>query len=92
LTPVPDQRYGIRMPRRSLLADPEQAELIRRWGDELRLERLRQRIKQVDLAAVAGIAQATVSETENGRGSYESCGAMAKALDIELTPAVEAGA
>lgn len=62
----------------------ELADTVAQWGDDLRLERLRRRLRQADIAARAGISQASVSETENGRGSPETCAAIASALGVDL--------
>lgn len=71
------------MPKK--VADGEvTSEVLRKWADTLYLERHRRRLKQVDVAAMAGVSQATLSETENGRGSFDSCMAIANALGIDL--------
>lgn len=56
----------------------------KRWGDELRLERCRQRLNQSDIAQRAGVAGPTVSKVENGRGSLDAFLKVAKALKVEL--------
>lgn len=53
-------------------------------ADAIRLERHRQRKKQAEVARSAGLAQATVSEAENGRASLEAFQAIATALGIDL--------
>lgn len=60
------------------------ADLGETWADVIRLERHRQRLKQAEVAHKADLAQATVSEAENGRASLEAFQAIAAALRINL--------
>lgn len=58
------------------------------WADAIYVERHRQRLKQVEVARLVGLDQATISYAERGFASEESFRAIAKALGIEL-PEVE---
>jgi transcriptional regulator with XRE-family HTH domain len=51
-------------------------------SEAVRLERLRRRLKQADVAELAGITQPAVSDVENGKASADRVRAVADALGI----------
>jgi transcriptional regulator with XRE-family HTH domain len=53
----------------------------------IRVERARRRLKQGQVATMAGLDQATISKAEDGRGSEATYRAIAAALDIDLPEA-----
>jgi transcriptional regulator with XRE-family HTH domain len=59
------------------------------WAVAIRVERVRRRLKQEQVAEKAGLDQGTVSRAESGRGSAEVYAAIAAALEIELPEAGE---
>lgn len=50
--------------------------------ERVRLERLRRRLKQSDVAELAGLTQPAVSDVENGKAPAERVHAVAEALGI----------
>lgn len=54
------------------------------WGDELRLERARQRLSQAKVAEKAGLRAATVCRAEKGRGSLDTFLAIGASLGLDL--------
>lgn len=67
---------------------PELTDHRQVWSDAIYVERHRQRLKQVEVARLTGLDQATISNAENGSASAETYRSIAKALGIELTPGV----
>lgn len=59
------------------------------WADAIYVERHRRRLKQEDVAKLAGLDQTTISKAELAAGRVETFQAIAAALDIEL-PETEA--
>lgn len=59
-------------------------DLRKEWGDTLRLERLRRRLSQEDVARQLGIHSSAVSRVENGRGSLDLFLSVAQTLDTDL--------
>lgn len=53
----------------------------------IRVERARLKLKQGEVATMAGLDQGTVSKAEDGRGSDATYEAIAAALGIELPEA-----
>lgn len=51
-------------------------------GEAVRLERLRRRLRQIDVAQMAGLFQSDISDVENGKGTPEHVQAVADALGI----------
>lgn len=54
------------------------------WGRRLRRERLARHLSQAQVGATAGVDQATVSQIERGRVSFDSALSVARALDLDL--------
>lgn len=60
-----------------------------RRADAIRIERVRQRLHQDEVARKAEVTQPTVSKAENGIGSDETYAAIARVLGIELPEAAQ---
>lgn len=54
------------------------------WADAIYVERHRRRLKQQDVATLAGLDQTTVSKAELAAGSDDTFRAIATALEINL--------
>lgn len=63
---------------------PELTDLRSVWADAIYVERHRRRLKQQDVAELAGLDQTTVSKAELATASDETYEAIAKALGIKL--------
>ena len=61
------------------------------WADAIYVERHRRRLKQDDVAKLAGLDQTTVSKAELATARDETYEAIATALDIELPEAEAVG-
>jgi transcriptional regulator with XRE-family HTH domain len=61
-----------------------EADLRAAWADEVRVQRLRRRLTQFDVADVTGMRANTVARAEDGRGSLGTFLSIARALDIDL--------
>lgn len=49
---------------------------------DIKIERVRQRLTQAEVADRAGVDQSTVSDVENGKGSTQTIAAVARALGL----------
>lgn len=54
------------------------------WADAIYVERHRRRLKQEDVAKLAGLDQTTISKAELAAGRVETFRTIAAALNIEL--------
>ena len=63
---------------------PELTDLRSVWSDAIRVERVRRRLTQEDVAKMADLDQATVSNAEFGRARIQSYEAIARALGVNL--------
>jgi len=55
-----------------------------RWGDELRIARLRRRESQAEAAAAVGVAGPTVHKAETGRASVDIYDRLARYYELTL--------
>lgn len=63
---------------------PELTDLRSVWADAVRVERVRRRLTQGDVAKMANLDQATVSNAEFGRARIQTYEAIAHALGVDL--------
>lgn len=63
---------------------PELTDLRSVWADAIRVERVRRRLRQADVAEMANLDQATVSNAEFGRALVQTYEAIARALGLDL--------
>lgn len=54
-----------------------------KWADQIRIARLTRRLRQVEVAELAGVSQTAVSDAERGYG-LGTIRRIAHALDIQL--------
>jgi transcriptional regulator with XRE-family HTH domain len=63
---------------------PEMTDIRSVWADAIRLERLKRRLNQEDVAEMTGLDQTTVSKAEQGTAGIRTYEAIARALAVNL--------